>query len=422
MSAGFLVFILGLLVVLALASALFSAFETGIFSIHPERLKRLETTHPAFASQLASLLENPRRLLSTILFGDAVTNLPLIILCLFLVREVVARKVPFWITALVIFAFVVLLCDLIPKVVALARPIAVSRVGVSLLSGVIAILDPLSLQLQRLSERIADFLTPKRFQPRGTLSEAELETLVELSAEEGSLHAAESEMIQEIIKLGDKTVKDCMVPRTETFAVPDDLSNDELIPKLRARRHRLVPVYADTPDEILGVLNVKQFLFDPSAHYTEVIAPPSYVPETMKALDLLRSFLHRPQGMAIIVDEFGGTEGIVTLSDIIEEIISDAVPTGDRVLFLEALGDGQWLVNAAMRLDEVGEELGVEFEEEGIDTIGGLVFNRLGYLPPPGTQVVLNGLAVTVRRTSRKRIRELVIERHEESSEAGEEE
>ncbi|RYD70021.1 MAG: CBS domain-containing protein [Verrucomicrobiaceae bacterium] len=219
-------------------------------------------------------------------------------------------------------------------------------------------------------------------------------------------------MIQEILKLGDKTARDCMTPRVDAFAVPDDLTHDELIPKLRARRHQRVPVYGETPDDVVGILDVQAFLLDPqAAPYTERLSAPSFVPETMKALDLLRSFLRRPQGLAIVVDEHGGTEGIVTLSDIVEEIISDAVPTTERELYIETLGEGRLIVNGNARLDDISELLALDIEEEGIDTIGGLIFNRLGTLPKPGANLYIENLLCTVRRTSRKRIEEVLIER-----------
>ena len=209
---------------------------------------------------------------------------------------------------------------------------------------------------------------------RARLSDQELETLVEIGEEEGALHEAEGEMIQEIIKLGDKTAKDCMTPRVDTFALPDDLTNEEAIARLKQKRHRRVPVYADTPDNILGILDVKMFLFDPSDHYTERLIAPSFVPETMRALELLRQFLSHAQGLAIVVDEFGGTEGIITLSDIVEEILSDAVPRGDVDLYIEPLDDGKFLVSGNARLDDLREHLGFEIEADGIDTIGGLSF------------------------------------------------
>jgi len=128
-------------------------------------------------------------------------------------------------------------------------------------------------------------------------------------------------------------------------------------------------------------------------------------------MDLLRSFLTHAQGLATVVDEFGGTEGIITLSDITEEIISDALPLGDAELYIEPLEDGRFLVSGNARLDDLSEHLGFELEAEGLDTIGGLLFNRLGYLPPSGTRFEMPRLAVTIRRAGRKRIEEILLEK-----------
>jgi magnesium and cobalt transporter len=131
----------------------------------------------------------------------------------------------------------------------------------------------------------------------------------------------------------------------------------------------------------------------------------------MGALELLKLFLTHPQGLAIVVDEFGGTEGVITMGDIVEEILSDAVPRGDVEPYIEPLKDGRFVVSGNARLDDLMEHLGVQIEAEGVDTIGGLVFTRLGYLPPPGTKFEIPWLAVTVRRTGRKRIEELLLEK-----------
>ena len=399
-----------ILLVLVVSSALFSAIETALFSLQPHHIERLKQRRATIGPALARLMENPRRLLSAILFADSLVNLPLILLCLWLLRERAATTVPFWVAALLIFALVVLVCDLIPKLLALTQTYRFAKLGVRVMRIIMPVVDPVARGLQRVSERLADLVTPASLKPIPFLSEDELETLVEMSAEEGALHESESEMIQEIIKLGDKTAKDCMTPRVDTFAVPDDLTHEELIPKLRARRHRRVPVYGETPDDILGVLDVASFLLDPSTPYQERLAPPSFVAETMQAIELLRGFLSHPQRLAFVVDEHGGVEGIVTLADIVEEIISDAVPVAERELYLEAVGDGQILASGAARLDDINEMLNTHLEAEGLDTIGGLVFNRLGALPRPGTQIELDGVRVIVRRTSRKRIEELLIE------------
>jgi CBS domain containing-hemolysin-like protein len=309
------------------------------------------------------------------------------------------------------FAIVVLLCDLIPKLVALSAPYRLSALGVFTLKTMMPLLDRVGSLLERASATIVERLTPRHLRKRKQLSDEELETLVEMGEEQGTLQEAEGEMIQEIIKLGDKTAKDCMTPRVDTFALPDDLTNEEAIAQLRQRRHHRVPIYADTPDQIVGVLDVKLFLLGPAEHYTELMGAPSYVAETMKAMDLLRSFLTHAQGLAIVVDEFGGTEGIITLNDITEEIISDAAPLGDADLYIEPLDDGRFLVSGNARLDDLSEHLGFELEADGLDTIGGLVFNRLGYLPPSGTRFEMPRLAVTIRRAGRKRIEEILLEK-----------
>jgi putative hemolysin len=407
MSAGLLLFVLALpLPLLAAASALFSAIETSFFSLRPVDI---ESRRADFATALSRLMENPRRLLSVILLGDSLVNLPLIILSVFLLHGVISPKLPFWAAALVIFALIVLVCDLVPKVLALAHPFRVAGIGVRVMRRVMPLVDPLARVLQQISESLAEALTPKGLKKANFLSEDELETLVELSTEEGALHETESEMISEIIKLGDKTARDCMTPRVDAFTVPDDLANEDLIPQLRMRRLRRVPVYGETPDDIVGVLDVRAFLLDPHSHYTELLIPPSFVPETMKAIDLLRSFLKHPQGIAIVVDEHGGTEGIITMSDIVEEIISDAVPRAESALYIESVGVGRLVVNGNARLDDISELLGVHLEEEGIDTIGGFIFNRLGTLPKIGAQLEIDGLTLTVRRVSRKRVEEVLI-------------
>ncbi len=411
MTTSELIILLSVIGALIFLSALFSGLETALFSLKAHQLRRLEDQHPSLKSFIQAFRENPRRVLNVLLLSDAVVNVPLIVLCLFLLWEgpAAAEKVPQWLAATVIFAVIVLLCDLVPKVLALSAPYRLSAIGVFTLRALMPLLDRVGHALESVSEVMVDRIAPARKKAR--ITDEELETLVEMGEEEGTLQEAEGEMIQEIIKLGDKTAKDCMTPRTDTFFLSDDCTNEEAIAKLKEKRHRRVPVYAESPDQIVGILDVKLFLLDPSEHFTENLVAPSFVPETMRAPDLLRSFLSRPQGLAIVVDEYGGTEGIITLSDIIEEIMSDAAPLGQADLYIEPLDDGRFLVSGNARLDDLAEHLGFELETDGIDTIGGLVFNRLGYLPLSGTQVELPRLAITVRRTARRRIEELVLEK-----------
>jgi len=410
MTAVGLTLLLCAIVGLISCSALFSGLETALFTLKSYQIQRLQERHPSLANFLRTFRDNPRRVLNVLLLGDTMVNVPLIILCLVLLWEgPLVTQLPAWIAALAIFAVIVVLCDLIPKLLALSTAYRISAVGVFTLKVMMPLLDRVGQLLENASSVVIDHLTPASLRVRPRISDEELETLVEMGEAEGTLQEAEGEMIQEIIKLGDKTAKDCMTPRVDTCAVPDDLPNEEAIALFRQWRHRRVPVYAETPDQILGIVDVKQYLLDPSRHYTETLTVPSFVPETMRAMDLLRRFLAAPQGLAIVVDEFGGTEGIITLADIIEEIISDAAPLGDAELYIEPLEDGRLIVSGNARLDDLSEHLGFELHADGIDTIGGYVFNRLGYLPNVGATFEIPRLAITVRRVSRQRIEEMLL-------------
>ena len=396
--------LLSVLVVLAAMSAFISAVETALFTIQPTQIEKQRV-----AGTLTRMLENPRRLLSSILLADAMVNAPLLMGSFALIESQPHFNLPPWALALLLLALIVFVCDLLPKLFALTAPKAVARLGVPVFQMLTPLLDPVSRLLQNFAERTAEAILPAALKKQRHLSEDEIETLVELSAEQGALHETESEMISEIIKLGDKTAHDCMTPRVDMFSLADDLPNEEAIAALRKQRFKRVPIYGETPDHIEGVLDVAAFLRDPSEHYTERLEVPSFIPDTMKAITLLKSFLKRPQNVAIVVDEHGGVEGIVTMSDLVEEIISDAVPNTDAKLYLENVGDGVLLANGNARLEDITEELGVEFPEANVDTIGGLIFNHLGHLPKQGQEIAIGPVHATVRKVSRKRVEEVQI-------------
>src|SRR5438132_553586 len=398
--------------ILILCSPLFSGLETALFSLKPHQLRRLEEHRAGLSKFIQLFRKNPRHVLNMLLLGDGLVKVPLVILCLFFLWEgPLATRIPQWLSSILSFAIVVLLCDLIPKLLALSAPYRLSAIGAFTLQISVPLLDRVGHGLERVSALVVDRLTPLHLRTRPGLTDEELGTLVEMGEEEGALQEEEAEMIQEIIKLCDKTAKDCMTPRVDGFMLPDDLTNEEVIARLKEKRHRRCRVYTNPPEQTLRIIDVKMFLMDPSEHYTEELIAPSFVPETMRALELLKLFLTHAQGLAIVLDEFGGTEGVITMGDIVEEILSDVVPRGDVESYIEPLEDGKFLVSGNARLDDLSEHLGFQIEAEGIDTIGGFVFTRLGYFPPSGTQLEIPRLTVTVRRSGRKRIEELLLEK-----------
>ncbi|MBV8102881.1 MAG: HlyC/CorC family transporter [Verrucomicrobia bacterium] len=405
------------LIILAVLSAFISGIETALFSIREWRLHRWRKQDPKRVEQFERLMKNPREVLSVILLVDTIVNILLIVLTVSIVRSITI-PVPYWVKTLFLFALIVVACDLVPKMLALRDPFRFARQAIMLLRSLLPLFGPLSRVTQRASEVIASFFLPTKPERVEQFNDEELIALVELSAEQGQLRADEQEMIEAIIKLGNKSVKDCMTPRVDAFFISDSMTNEDVVQQLRIKRRARVPVFGDSPDEILGILDVKAFLADPSEHYAEKVDVPSFVPETMRALDLLRAFLKHPQRLAIVIDEFGGTEGVVTMSDILDEILADVAPRGDEELYLEELGNGAWLACGSVRLEDLEEALHLDFDREEFDTLNGLIFNRLGYVPRSGEKVQVPPLDVEVRQSTRRRVVEVKLRRMEKKEAA----
>src|SRR5947209_1650111 len=250
-----LAILLAVIVILIFWSALFSGVETALFLLKPHQLRRLEANHPGLTKFIQLFREHPRRVLNVLLLGDGLINVVLVVLCLFFLWEgPLAGRIPQWLVGIAIFAVVVLLCDLIPKLLALSAPYRLSAISAFTLQMAMPLLDRIGRGLEKVSAYIVDLLTPAHLRIRARLSDEELGTLLEMGQEEGALYEGEAEMIHEIIKLGDKTAKDCMTPRVDSFMLPDDLTNEDAIERLKEKRHRRVPVYADTPDQVVGII------------------------------------------------------------------------------------------------------------------------------------------------------------------------
>lgn len=405
------------LLILAAVSAFISGIETALFSMKDWRLHRWRKKDPKGVEQYEGMMKKPREVLSVILLVDTLVNILLILLTVAIARSI-AIPFPYWVKTLFLFALIVILCDLVPKMLALRDPFRFARQAIMLLRVLLPIFGPVSRLSQRTSEVIASFFLPAKLERVEQFDDEELIALVELSAEQGQLRPDEQEMIESIIKLGNKSVKDCMTPRVDAFFITDSLTNEEVIEQLRIKRRARVPVFGESPDEILGILDVKAFLADPSEHYAEKVDVPSFVPETMRALDLLRAFLKHPQRLAIVIDEFGGTEGVVTMGDILDEILAEVAPRGDEELYLEELGNGNWRACGSVRLEDLEEALHLDFDTEEFDTLNGLIFNRLGYVPRAGEKVQVPPLDLEVRESTRRRVVEVKLRRMEKKEAA----
>lgn len=396
-----------LLLVAALASAAISALETALFSLKEHHIALLGDRRPELTGMMRAVARQPQRSLHQVLILSTLFHLALAVIGLFLFREV-GPGIPHhpYSSAAILFGGIVLGTELIPTLAALAAPAQVFQILVVPFIRISPWLEPVSLRLDRLANSLSRWLLPASFRPRATLTDDEVETLVDMRREKGVLADHESEMIHEIIRLGNKTAKDCLTPRVDTLMIPDTANGSQLEEKLRQapKWYWHVPVYQGSPDTVVGVVDVRRWLYRGAGDFGPFIEPPVFLPETMNALEVFRDYLSLPRSLCVVLDEYGGVEGVLSHSDLVDEFLWNAAPAPERDEGFEILAPGHLRADGDARLDELEEVLGLEMEREGIDTIGGLVFNELGQVPSPRTVVTFESFEVVVRQCQRQRI------------------
>ena len=389
-------------------SAIVSGFETALFTLRDHHTKGLAEGNRRLGAILRLQLRRSDETQIVVLILSAVFNLSVLVLGLYLIERLYESP-----AAMVGLVFgVILLGDLVPKLLALTYPGATFRFYARPFLALSLILRPISHRVLAASHWFEQHALPKSIQRRERYTEDEYGALVAIHQEEGAISIDEGELIVDIVKLGNKTAKDCMVSRVDAFCLPAGMKKEEIFTELQDTDWHKVPVYRGSPDMIVAILDVRKALQHEEEELTEAFSTPQFVPETMMALTAFRDYLQEPHSMVIVLDEFGGTEGVLTHEDILREFIDlDATPDQVEESELEKLDEEHYSAPGTARLDEVSEVLGIDLEAEGLDTIGGLVFNRLGYMPLPGESVDLGPVRVVVRRVGKKRIEELLIER-----------
>src|SRR5881628_1077362 len=302
-------------------------------------------------------------------------------------------------------------CEVLPKTMAVRKPEPWAlRVARPLL-----LLETLAIPLRRIAQRvnaaIIRALVFQTFTPQTALTDADYQELLELAFQQGTLAQSERDIILQIINLDRRTAKEVMRPRSQMAAVSDDLSLEQMIVAARQYKHRRLPIYDETPDTIVGILNTRALLLDPQIDLADAIEFPSFVPESMNLLQLLKSLQRQQRGLAIVLDEFGGTAGLVTMEDILEEMVGEIRSEGEAQGFvMEKLGTGRWRVNATMRLEDFRREYPELGDVPGVDTMGGLLLSQLEVVPAVGQSVVFRGLKLTATAADERRVRELLVE------------
>jgi CBS domain containing-hemolysin-like protein len=397
--------LLGVLV-FASASFFFALAESALFALGKWRARQL-AEQPGGAT-VVQLMEQPSELLATIVLGNTVANSALVTLALW---PALSGLWPAWWSLLAAAVLILVGCEVLPKTLAVRAPeqwaLRVAR-PMLLLQGTTGWLERL---FRRFNEWLLRVVVRGSIKPHAGQTDEEYQELVEMAFQQGTLAQSEKEIILQIISLDQKTARDVMKPRSRMAAISDDLSVEEMIEAARKFKHRRLPIYDETPDTIVGVLNTRALLLDPHASLEDAIEFPSFVPASMNLLQLLKSLQRQQRGLAIVLDEYGGTAGLVTLEDILEEVVGEIREEGEPVGFvMEKLGEGRWRVNGTMRLDDFRREYPELGEVPGVDTMGGLLLAQMEVMPAAGESAVFRGLKLTAKIVEERRVRELLVE------------
>ncbi|MFH0953861.1 MAG: hemolysin family protein [Verrucomicrobiota bacterium] len=395
--------------VLLCCSAFFSCTETAFFSLNPLNLRRISQADSAAGTRIHDVLTRPTQLLSTILIGNTIVNVAIAALG-FALAEHFFPAYGETISIVAVTIILIIFGEAGPKRVGLlfAEQLAVLFSPVVLV--LIRVAAPLRLLLEHMTQKFEPF-----FRPRGrTLSEEEFESVLEMSGEEGILNADELAMINAIIRLEDLKASNVMTPRVDLIGL--DLGDDVAAALRRAQecKRRFLLAYRDRIDNVEGFLDVRKFLLDPEHSLPGAIIPPLFVPQNSPLSQLLIKFQKEHHRIAVVVDEYGGTAGVITRGDMLEVITGEIYSelNKPRPVFQPA-GPHRRLVDANISLEELNRKLRLHLQAQGADRLAGWIASHAGHVPRQDDVVEAQSCRVTVLQTLKQRVTLAQIEKLE---------
>lgn len=390
------------------ASFFFALAETSLFSLTKWQVGRLAENHPARGNIVAQLLARPEDLLATLALGNTFANAAML---------AVALRLSFdthWALALIVImlAVVVLLgCEVFPKTLAVRNP---ERWALRV-AWPLYVFEQLSKPFYRVALWLNSAMLKKAAKQSTAatrLTDAEYHELLDMAAAQGTLAESEKEVILQIISLDQRMARDVMRPRAGMACISDEASVEEMIAAAKKYQHRRLPIYDETPDTIVGILNTRALLLNPQIDLADAIEFPSFVPETMNLLLLFRALQKQQRGLAMVLDEFGGTAGVVTMEDILGELVGKIRPRNQPGGFvMEKLAPYRWRVNGTMRLDDFRREFPALPDVAEVETMGGLLTHLLGVVPDANESATISGLKLTAQITDGRRVNELLVQK-----------
>lgn len=408
---------IALLVFFILCSAFFSVSETALFSANRVVLRQRRAQGDRRARTAYNLLSQAGELLTTILAGSTMATIAATVVSTSIALSLVGRRGGEWVAFLGTTFVVLILAEIGPKTLAARHADRLALAVAGPISTLMRVFTPLirvlSLIATTLIRPFGGHITPRA----PLVTEEQLRFLVEVSEEEGVIEEKERDMIHSIFEFGDTVVREVMRPRVDIVAVPAEATVNGAIGLMAEHGHSRLPVFEGTIDHIVGVVYMRDLI--PALRQgrldlpvSEVRRPAFFVPETKKVDELFKEMQQRKVSMAIVLDEFGGTAGLVTVEDLLEEIVGEIQDEYDlEEKPIQLLDANTALVNARIHVEEINELLGTRLPQEDVDTVAGLVYSLFGRVPAQGEQVTLPGVELKVEKTLGQRITRVRITR-----------
>ncbi|SFD06064.1 HlyC/CorC family transporter [Clostridium uliginosum] len=402
-----------ILVILIMLSAFFSASETALMSLSKIRLRHLMDENVKGAKLVNKLLESPNKLLGALLIGNNIANIGASALATVLASNIFGNS-GVGIATGVMTILVLIFGEITPKSIAKQKCEKVAFMVSKPISFIVIIFKPFIAIFTAISSFFIRLLggDPKATEP--FITAEELKTMVGVSEEEGVLEDVEKEMIFNVFDFADLQVKDVMVQRVDIISVDIEATYDEVLQVIKNEQFSRIPVYNQTIDDMVGILNVKDLVMieNPRKDFnvTKYIREPFYTFEFKKIIELFKEMKKTRNHIAVVLDEYGGTVGIVTIEDLVEEIVGEIEDEYDEdKRSIEVIKEDEYIVDGSARLHDISDLIGVDMESEEFDSVGGLVIGELGRMPEEKEEIKLNNIRFVVEDIDKNRIKKVRI-------------
>ena len=410
-----------IIIVLLILSAFFSSSETALTTVSRMRILSLAEEGNSSAVTLLKVIDNKEKMLSALLIGNNIVNISVSSVTTILVTDLFGNYAVSIATA-ILTVLVLIFGEITPKTLATINNEKLALRFASVVYWLMYILTPVIFLINKLSSLVMKLFRIDKSEKKSTYTENELKTIVNVSHAEGVIEADEREMLQNIFELGDRQAKDIMIPRLDVCMIDVDSTYEEIMDVFQANRYTRIPVYENTTDNVIGIINIKDLLLyrhGESFNIRNYLRQPYFTYEYKGLSDLLLEMKKASVNITIVLDEYGAASGLLTLEDLIEEIVGDIRDEYDydEEDELRPINENEYIAEAHMKLDDLNDMLKINLSSPEYDSVGGFIIEKLDRIAKSGDIVETPDVTLIVDSINKNRIEKVHIILHKQSSE-----